>query len=105
MTEMQKLKKVTGEKDEALLLVLLGDAEEQALAVTNRTKVIPRMLKPIRDLAVIAYNRMGTEGEVKRSEAGESYEFDALPKSIYNVLKGCRLGRCGGHAHEAEQKE
>ena len=105
MSEMEKLKKLTGGSDEALLSLLLEDAEEYALAYTNRTKVLPAMLKPIRELAVIAYNRLGTEGEAKRSEAGENYEFDSAPKHIYNALKACRLVRCGGHAYESEKKD
>ena len=100
MSEAEKLKKLTGESDEALLSLLLENAKEEALNYTNRSKVIPKMLKPIRDLAIVAYNRLGTEGESGRSEAGESYSFDDAPKHIYDALKACRLARVGGHAHE-----
>ena len=100
MTEYEKLKKLTGESDEALLSILLDDAKEFVLSYTNRTMIIDALQKPIRDLAVIAYNRMGTEGETGRSEAGESYSFDEAPKQIYEILNKYRLVRCGGHAHE-----
>lgn len=103
MTELEKLKILTGESDETLLSLLLEDAEAFVLSYTNRTHMIPELKKPVRDLAVISLNRMGTEGETGRSEAGESYSFSEAPKQIYDVLNRYRLGRCGGSAHEKEQ--
>lgn len=102
MTDLEKLKKLTGESDDALLSLLLEDAESFVLGYTNRTSVPDKLYKTVRDLAVIAYNRRGTEGESGRSEAGESYSFEDVPKSIYNNLDMYRLARCGGHAHEAK---
>ncbi|MEG0689223.1 MAG: hypothetical protein RR466_11090, partial [Hungatella sp.] len=63
MTEIQKLKLLTGESDEVLLSLLLGDAEAFVLSYTNRSRMILGIEKTARDLAVIAWNRMGTEGE------------------------------------------
>lgn len=100
MTEVEKLKKLTGESDEELLSLLLSDAETFVLSYTNRTRVIPQLEKTVRDLAVIALNRMGTEGETGRSEGGGSYTFNDAPKQIYDVLKRYRLARVGGHAFE-----
>lgn len=103
MTDVEKLKILTGESDEELLSLLLADAEEYVLSYTNR-KVLPDTLKKtVRDLAVVALNRMGTEGETGRSEAGESYSFDNAPKHIYDVLNRYRLARVGGHAFEKKQ--
>lgn len=76
MTDLEKLKKLTGETDEELLKLLLSEAEEFVLAYTNRTRIVTGLEKSVRDLAVIALNRMGTEGEAGRSEGGESYSFD-----------------------------
>lgn len=102
---LEKLKIITDESDETLLEALLEDAEEFVLAYTNRT-VVPAVLnKTIRDLAVIAYNRMGTEGENSRSESGESYSFDNAPKRVYSILNRYRLARCGGHAYEKVKTE
>ncbi|MCB6571170.1 phage head-tail connector protein [Eubacterium limosum] len=101
-TNLEKLKMLTGESDAALLSFLLEDAESFVLGYTNRTKLIPPLEKPVRDLAVIALNRMGTEGENSRSEGGESYNFDGAPKHIYDVLNRYRLVRVGGKAHEAQ---
>lgn len=61
--EIDKLKLLTGEKNEELLSLLLDEAEAFVLAYTNRTRLVPGLKKPVRDLAVIALNRMGTEGE------------------------------------------
>lgn len=104
MTDLEKLKKLTGEEDEELLDILLEDAEAFALSYTNRTRMVEGMEKAVRDLAIIALNRIGTEGELGRSEGGESYSFNDAPKQIYDTLNRYRLARCGGHAHEAKQK-
>lgn len=103
MTEIEKLKKLTGETDEELLELLLEDATQFVLAYTNRSRLVGGLEKAVRDLTVIALNRMGTEGESGRSEAGESYSFNDAPKQIYDVLNQFRLARCGGYAHETKQ--
>ena len=97
----------TGIKDEKLAEMLIQDATDQVLAETNRTKLIPKLEKPVRDLAVIAYNRMGTEGESSRSEGGESYNFDTELKEIFRIVHRYRLARVGGVTYEdkAEQAE
>lgn len=100
MTEIEKLMKLTGEGDESLLSLLLSDAETFVLSYTNRSKLIPVLEKTVRDLAVIALNRMGTEGESGRTEGGGSYNFNDAPKQIYDVLNRYRLARVGGHAFE-----
>ena len=66
--------------------------------------MIPELKKTVRDLAVVAINRMGTEGESSRTGAGESYNFDNAPKQIYDVLNRYRLARVGGVTYEAEKK-
>ena len=105
MTEIEKLKKLTGESDDELLSLLLEEAEAHVLSYTNRTKMISELRKAVRDLAVIALNRMGTEGESSRSEGGESYSFNDAPKAIYDTLNRYRLARVGGKAYEAKTKQ
>ena len=100
MTETEKLKAMTGESDESILSLLLSDAEDFVLGYTSRAKLPKGLDKTVRDLAVIAYNRRGTEGESGRSEGGESYTFDSAPKHIYDVLNRYRLARIGGKAYE-----
>jgi hypothetical protein len=99
-TDIERLSKLTGETDEELLEILLEDAEAYVLSYTNRTKLVTGLEKAVRDLAVIALNRIGTEGETGRSEGGESYSFDAAPKQIYDTLNRYRLARVGGVTHE-----
>ena len=105
MTEMEKLKVLTGSSDEPLLSVLLDDAKEFTLSYTNRTHIPTGLNKTVRDLVVIAFNRLGTEGESGRSEAGESYTFNDAPKQIYDVLNQFRLAKVGGKAYEDETQQ
>lgn len=102
MTDLDKLMILTGESNEVLLSLLLDDARDFVLSYTNRTKLIPELERPVRDLAVIAYNRLGTEGESGRTGGGESYSFDAAPKNIYDILDRYRLARIGGRTYETK---
>ncbi len=104
MTDFERIKILTGERDEELVEVVLEDAKDWVLAYTGRKKMIPELKKTVRDLAVVAINRMGTEGESSRTGAGESYNFDNAPKQIYDVLNRYRLARVGGVAYEAEKE-
>lgn len=103
--EIYKLQILSGESDEALLSFLLEDAEQFVLIYTNRTKIIPGLEKTVRDLALIAINRRGTEGEASRSESGENYSFDNAPKQIYDVLDRYRLARVGGRTYENKAEQ
>lgn len=105
MDDIMIVCRLTGENDEELVQIVLDDARMHVLAYTNRTRMIPQLEKPVRDLAVIALNRMGTEGESSRSGAGESYTFDNAPKQIYDVLDRYRLARVGGATYEAETQQ
>jgi hypothetical protein len=105
ITELDKLKLMTGGSNENLLSLLLSDATEFVLSYTNRTELPPALNRTVRELAVIAYNRMGTEGESSRSGAGESYSFDTAPKQIYDVLDRYRLIKVGGRAYEAKTEQ
>ncbi|CUP25038.1 Uncharacterised protein [[Eubacterium] contortum] len=105
MRDIEILELMTGETNYELLSVLLDEATEYVLAYTNRTIMIPALKKTARDLAVIALNRIGTEGESGRSEAGETYSFDNAPKHIYDILNRYRLVRIGGKTHEAKTQQ
>ncbi|MBO5069457.1 MAG: phage head-tail connector protein [Lachnospiraceae bacterium] len=105
MTDLEILKKLTGESDDVLLSLLLSDAEEFVLSYTKRTELPDILKKTVRDLAINALNRMGTEGESGRSEGGESYSFDAAPKQIFDVLNRYRLIGVGGRCYEAKKKQ
>lgn len=102
--DVEILKTLTGCADEPLLEILLEDARETVLSYTNRKNMIPQLKKPVRDLALVAYNRRGTEGEKSRSEGGESYSFDDTLKQIYDILNRYRLARVGGKIYETSGK-
>ena len=102
MTDVEKLKLLTGESDDKLLSLLLEDATEFVLAYTGRSQIVTGMEKTVR---VIALNRMGTEGESSRSAAGESYSFEDAPKQVYDVLDRFRLARVGGKVYEAKTEQ
>lgn len=87
---------------EALVSQLVDDAAVWAEAYTNRSSVLDGMLGAVGDLAIIAYNRMGTEGESGRSEGGESYDFEDAPARVYDVLRMFRLAKVGGKHEKAE---
>jgi len=105
MTDIEKLKKLTGESDDILLSLLLEEATAFVLSYTGRTKIVTGLEKAVRDLAVIALNRMGTEGEASRSGGGESYSFDNAPKHIYDTLDRYRLVKIGGRTYEAKTEQ
>lgn len=100
MTDLEILKKITGESDEDLLSLLLSMAEEKVVSLANRTKMIDQLKPAVRDWAIVAYNRMGTEGETSRSGGGISSSFAEIPKDIEDVIKRYRLGRVSGRAYE-----
>ena len=102
MTDLEMLKKLTGEDDEELLTLLLQMSEEKTLALANRTRMIYPLRPAVRDWAVVAYNRLGTEGETSRSEGGIS---SAFPEDISQAIKNYRLGRVRGHAYEKKPDE
>ena len=100
MDALERVKKLTGCQDEELLRILLDVAESYTLSYTNRS-TLPTVLNGVVErLAVISYNRIGTEGETARSEGGESYSFDNAPKEVYDILNLYRLARVGGYAYE-----
>ena len=105
MTDLEMMKKVTGEEDEELLSLLLSMAEENVLSMANRSRMIYPLKPAVRQWAIVAYNRLGTEGETSRSGGGISSAFAEIPKDIETIINRYRLGRVGGRAHEKEPDE
>lgn len=100
---LKRLNLLLEESNSALLEQLIDDSEDFVLAYTHRTMIPDDLIKTVGDLALVAYNRLGTEGESGRSEAGESYSFESAPAQIFSVLNKYRIARCGGHAYEKKQ--
>ena len=105
MTQTEELKKLTGESDEELLSILLKMSEETILTLTNRTTLPHSLITTQTKLAVIAYNRLGTEGETSRSEGGISSAFSDMPADILKSIKSKRLGKVGGRIYETNTEE
>ena len=103
--DLSILKKLTGESDEELLSLLLLMAEEKLLELTNRTKMIPKLTAAKRNWAVIAYNRLGMEGDSSRSQGGISSAFIEIPKEIEEAIKANRIARVGGKVHEKTEDQ
>lgn len=99
------LKELTGESNENLLSTLLLMAEERLLALTNRTKMIPKLTAAKRDWTVIAYNRLGMEGESSRSQGGISSAFVEIPEEIKETIRATRIARVGGRVHEKAEDQ
>lgn len=102
LARLQRL--IPEETDAEILTQIIEDAEAFALAYTGRKALPSQLLTCVGDLAVVAYNRLGTEGDAARSEGGESYTFDSAPPHIYSVLKMYRLARVSGKYYEKESQ-
>lgn len=103
--DVERVKLLTGEENEDLIEAYLEEAEDFVKGYTNRSVIITPLEKAVRDLAVIALNRMGTEGESSRSEGGENYSFESAPRQIYDLMNRYRLARVGGITHENAKKQ
>lgn len=102
MTDLEILVTLTGESNNGLLTALLQEAQERILSETRRTVMIDQLRPAVRSWALVAYNRLGMEGETSRSEAGITSAFAEIPKDIMNAIMNYRLARTGGKAHETE---
>lgn len=103
MTQLEKLKIRIGIKDtsqDELLNMLLEDAESEILDFCNRDILLPKMEGLQRELAIIYYNRIGSEGESSRSEGGVSVSYSTdVPESIKNRLIAFRRLKLVGVAN------
>lgn len=90
-------------RDEKLSL-LLSDAQDAVLDYIGRDALPDRLKSVAVELAVIAYNRQGTEGESGRDEGEASYTFiDGLPQHLKDRLKNYpRKARVIGYAPKAD---
>lgn len=105
MTSLEMLKKLSGESDEKLLSLLLEIAENKMLNYMNR-RILPAKLEITKvNWALIAYNRMGMEGESSRAEGGISQAFIEIPADIKIQLNANRLAKVGGKTYEAVETE
>ncbi|QAS70259.1 hypothetical protein DLJ48_06855 [Oenococcus sicerae] len=72
------------------------DGLAQVLDYTNRDKPIGNMAVYAKKLAIIAYNRNGTEGSTARIEGGVTEDFEAgIPLEIRHSLAKYRIANTG----------
>lgn len=90
MAQLEKLKIRLGIKDtkqDELLNILLEEAEFEILDFCNRDTLPEKAQGLQRELAIIYYNRLGSEGETSRSEGGLSVSYSTeIPENIKNRL-------------------
>lgn len=83
-------------KDGAEKLVLadgLADCMAEVLDYCNRDVLTGNMVKSVKGLFIIKYNREGSEGEVSREEGGIKRTYEqGIPREIRSQLNRYRLG-------------
>ena len=91
MEALEMLKIRLGVSDntrDGLLSLLLSEAQDAILDIIGREELPARLISVQVELAVIAYNKQGAEGESARSEGGISRSFiDGLPDDLKQRLK------------------
>ena len=101
MTALEMIKLLVPGADEALEQLQLDLAEQALLVETNRDALPDALVTCQVELAVMAYNRMGAEGESSHSEGGVSRSYEALPEGVRRQLNRYRLARVGGESGAA----
>lgn len=98
--QVKKLRLRVETDNVTLLEQILEDAEAEILDYTNRD-ILPERCKALqRELAVVYYNRMGSEGETSRSEGGISVAYSPdIPDNLKARLKGYRRLKVVGIAN------
>jgi hypothetical protein len=88
---LERLKVILDIKDgqeDNKLSVLLSMAEDKILDIIGRDMLPERLQSVCVEIAVIMYNRQGTEGSSSRSEGGISENYiDGLPMDIMKRLE------------------
>ena len=103
MAQLEKLKirlGISDNSEDALLNMLLEDAEGEILDFCNRD-ILPVKVEALqRELAIIYYNRLGSEGESSRSEGGVSVSYSTdIPENIKSRLIAFRRLKLVGVAN------
>ena len=93
LTRLRLILKGEEGADDALLAELLHQAEDLICAYTGWKEMPSALVSAQLHLAVIMYNRLGTEGESIRREGSSLMHFRDLPKTVEMQLKTYRLGR------------
>lgn len=100
----EMVKSVTG-CDDLTAVSQLELAELDILRETNRKSIPSALLSLQIDIAVIRINKLGSEGEISRSQGGVNVSYESLPDYIHKTVKNWRLAGVGGHAFEQKKNE
>ena len=102
MSQLEKLKMRLGIKDTSqntLLESILEDVEADMLAFTNRTELLPSMSSLQIKIAIIEYNKQGSEGMSSDSQGGKSQSWiDGLPQDVVAALTSFRRLKVSNYA-------
>ena len=82
-------------EQDALLEDLITDAAAFAQGYTGRETLPEGAGAVIVELAVISYNRLGTEGQSAHAEGSISIRVDGLPVMLKAQLDGMRIAKVG----------
>lgn len=83
----RRLDVTAGSADAQLVSDLYEDAVATVLDFTRRTEMIGSMSVYAKQLAVVAYNRLDTEGEAQRDEGNiDRYFVNGIPQEIQRPL-------------------
>jgi hypothetical protein len=94
MAQLDKLKIRLPDASDALLAQLLEDSQGEILDHCHLDALTTSMEGLQRELAIVYYNRAGTEGETSRSEGGISVSYDTdIPAPIKRRLNTYRAIR------------
>lgn len=91
MTANERFRAMVPDLPQETLEALMLDAGEMICSYTRRASVPEALTGAQVRLAVILYNRMGTEGETSHSEGGVSRTMEGMPSEIEKQLKPYRL--------------
>lgn len=102
MTQLERLKlrlNITDTSQDALLEGILEDVEADILAYTNRSELLPAMNSLQIKVAIIEYNKQGSEGMASDSQGGKSQSWiDGLPQDIKSTLTAFRRLKVSNYA-------
>ena len=90
---LRLMRRLPEAQDEALLQDLLDEAGDFIRAYTGR-KEVPAALESAQvQLAAVLYNRLGMEGETRRSEGSVERTAEGVPEALRRQLNPFRLAK------------
>lgn len=104
MEQLDKLKirlniPLADESEDLNLKCILEDVQLDILAFTNRTELLPSMNSLQIKIAIIEYNKQGSEGMSSDSQGGKSQSWiDGLPMDIQSALISFRRLKVSNYA-------